>query len=88
MLGCKACVNPLQLLNRFASTWVNNMLTTPLTVKAQLVCSIPSLSAQFELSVLPRSETKDAILLRQEEQSDAWLRYLEQIAQSNWKQLF
>lgn len=88
MLDGQACINPWQLVNGFVSTWVNHIASIPLTVKAQWACSIPLLSTQLELSILPKDEDEDLILLRQEEQSDAWLKALEQTAQQNWKQLF
>ncbi|WEI17185.1 tandem-95 repeat protein [Acinetobacter proteolyticus] len=88
MLDGQACINPWLLVNGFVSTWVNHIASIPLTVKAQWACSIPLLSTQLELSILPKDEDEDLILLRQEEQSDAWLKSLEQTAQQNWKQLF
>lgn len=88
MLDGQACINPWRLVNGFVSTWVNHIASIPLTVKAQWACSIPLLSTQLELSILPKDEDEDLILLRQEEQSDAWLKSLEQTAQQNWKQLF
>ncbi|MEG2568699.1 MAG: hypothetical protein RSA84_21080, partial [Acinetobacter sp.] len=88
ILDGQACVNPWRLVNGFVSTWVNHITSIPLAVKAQWACSIPLLSTQLELSILPKDEDKDLILLRQEEQSDAWLKALEQTAQQYWKQLF
>ena len=88
MLDGQACVNPWQLVNGFVSTWVNQLPSVSLTVKAQWACSIPLLSTQLELNIIPKDEDRDLIMLRQEEQSDAWLKALEQTAQQYWKQLF
>ena len=88
MLGGQACVSPWQLVNGFVSTWVNRVESIPLQVKAHWSCQIPLLSTQLELNSLPKEEDEDQILLRQEEQSDAWLKALEQTAQQHWKQLF
>ncbi|MGB9039560.1 MAG: hypothetical protein WCC23_13745, partial [Acinetobacter calcoaceticus] len=88
MLGGQACISPWQLVNGFVSTWVNHVESIPLQVKAHWSCQISLLSAQLDLSILPKHEDEDLIMLGQEEQSDAWLKALEQTAQQNWKQLF
>ena len=88
MLGGTACVTPWQLLNGFVSTWSNHISSVSLAVKAQWACPIQfNTSLDFNILKSSQDEDDDWLILREQKQSDAWLKALELQAQLNWKTL-
>ncbi|MFH7767640.1 tandem-95 repeat protein [Acinetobacter sp. BSP-28] len=88
MLGGTACATPWQLLNGFVSAWSNHVSSVSLAVQAQWACPI-QFNSTLDFNILKSSQDEDDewLILREQKQSDAWLKALELQAQLNWKKL-
>ncbi|MDN5434530.1 MAG: hypothetical protein L0G10_12860, partial [Acinetobacter sp.] len=88
MLGGNTCSTPWQLLNGFVSAWTNQLSSIALTVKSQWACPI-QFNAQIDLTAVKpvQDEDEEWLILREQKQSDTWLKALELQAQQNWKKL-